>query len=360
MLQSNITIDADPSSALQSIVRDSVNVMMIVGSAQTTIQAFADASEVLALGQGRYMLFDGIPVDSIYNLPNGSQVLDVVDANATMRASFLSMMTGQTGFVPQTGLDALAPHTIHVYDAVLAIARAIEVAEASSIPATRASVWQALSNSDYQGFSGDMVKDVQGFRQSGYARILNVHDGNVIIPWTFEQGVATTLAPAVYLGDSYSVPKDQTIKIALAQLTSTLGSASDMRIAIQFAMDLVNANTSVWMPPNNEIFLMPFNDAGSTNQIVQNAIQLQLYGVAGAIGPKTSSLAFAAEGVLGPDSIPTISTSATNGQLSNKALYPSFLRVLQPDSLRTCSLLFRQTLLLRHAHSHAAVEHIAP
>lgn len=335
-LESNITLNGNPIAALQSVVRDSVNVMMVVGTDGTSLESFVNEAEEFQVIEGRYALFDGYPVSAITSLPNGSHVLDIVDANATTRASFVNMMLGHAGFQLAGGLNNLSSHTIHVYDAVMAIARAIEVAELSSVPATRANVWQALNTSDYVGLSGSMHKDAQGFRKSGYGRILNLQSGQIVVPWTYEQGVTTTVSPVLFMGSTYKIPDDQMKRLALGQLASHLGVQYDMTIAIQFAIDLVNENVSQWMPAENSLFLISYNDSGLTNQEVVAAIQLQLFGVTGVIGPETSPLALAAQGVLGPYGIPDLSPSATSSQLSDKTLYPTFLRNVQPDSLRTC------------------------
>lgn len=97
-----------------------------------------------------------------------------------------------------------------------------------------------------------MTKDSRGFRASGYAHMLNAQYGTVAIPWIYEQGVFTNIEPALYTGNTFNVPDDSMDWLPLGQLSSTIGTSLDVTPLLQFAVDIVNTNTS-WMPQKTSL-----------------------------------------------------------------------------------------------------------
>lgn len=335
LVQNNVVIDSDPSVALQTCLKTSANVIVIVGSNASIIQPFLNLSDTSGFGAGRFSLLDGFPVAALASAPSGAQLLEIVDANITARQNFVNMMIGTPGFPAGSTELNLTDHVIHTFDAVMAIARAIEIAETQTIPATRNNILQALNSSDYVGYSGGMNnKDSQGFRQNGYARILNNQNGQITIPWVYEQGFLTSQSPVLYSGSTYIVPDAQMDSLVLGQLASlSNGGPPIVTEVIQFAMDLVNAN-STWMPPETRFVLVNYDDAESAVGEISGALVMHNAGVVGVIGATTSTLAIAGQSVLAPFHIPQFSTSATNAALSNKNWFPTFFRNVAPDNFQ--------------------------
>ncbi|XP_041349206.1 metabotropic glutamate receptor-like [Gigantopelta aegis] len=62
------------------------------------------------------------------------------------------------------------------------------------------------------------------------------------------------------------------------------------------------------------------------------------YDVVGVVGSTKSSTSIAAATILGPAQLPQISYSSTSDELSNKVLYPYFLRVVPTDEFQTLAM----------------------
>eukprot|EP00045_Choanoeca_perplexa_P010005 m.99980 g.99980 ORF g.99980 m.99980 type:complete len:899 (+) comp15111_c0_seq1:184-2880(+) len=102
-------------------------------------------------------------------------------------------------------------------------------------------------------------------------------------------------------------------------------------VAFLVAIEEINADPTILanhtlIPTIREI------DIGDAGGVMRQACRLAEDGVSIVVGTPTSSSSIAASHALSGTKIPMISNAATSPMLSNKGLYPDFIRVVPPDS----------------------------
>ncbi len=133
-------------------------------------------------------------------------------------------------------------------------------------------------------------------------------------------------------------PQQTTIKLGgLFPLSGRLaGGGVERRAAAQMAIDQINANTSFLSNVKLELLVKDTKTDPATGTTVANeAISA---GVVGIIGAASSSVSKAIATVAAQKKIPQISYSSTSPSLSDKQLYPYFMRVVPPDSQQGSAL----------------------
>lgn len=319
----------------------------MVSSNYSNILPFIELGTTMGYIEAGYSVLDGVDASIMANLSNGALLLDVVDANQTVRTAFSQRMAS-LGWSAYS--QTLRHHAIHTYDAVMAIGRAIEASSVGGPPATRSAVTSALFSSDYVGLSGNMSLDSRGFRLSGYLQELNNQYNTsgasspssnstaslplmTVATWTYEQGILTTLTNTTYSGGTTKKPNADVTYYGIGLIDSY--ALINPTPLYQYVVDLVNRDNANWMPTNTQLYLLPYDDGFTVTGAVQASLYEIDYAVTGVFGPLTSTLTLASQNVLGPFKIPQLSSTATNPSLSDKTSYPTFLRNIQSDDLRT-------------------------
>ncbi len=140
---------------------------------------------------------------------------------------------------------------------------------------------------------------------------------------------------AMGVAASQSIAADTEIKLGgLFPLTGTLaGGGVEREAAFRMAIQEINANDSLL----NGYKLVPVvkDTATDPSTGAQVAGEVISQGVVGIVGAASSSVSKAiASGPAKTNKVPQISYSSTNADLSNKSVYPYFLRVVPPDSVQ--------------------------
>ncbi len=137
-------------------------------------------------------------------------------------------------------------------------------------------------------------------------------------------------------GGAQAIELRQTTEIkigGLFPLTGTLaGGGVERRAAAQMAVDIINENDSLLNGYTLNLLVRDTQtkpDVGKT--VAQDVIN---EGAVGIVGAASSAVSKAVAGVAEQSKVPQISYSSTNPDLSNKTLYPYFLRVVPPDSVQ--------------------------
>lgn len=129
------------------------------------------------------------------------------------------------------------------------------------------------------------------------------------------------------LKDNVTLMRPNALNIgALFTFDSTIGRAA--KLAIQLAVDDVNANSSILAGTRLNVILKDTNCSGFLGTI--EALQLMVNEVVAIIGPQSSGIAHIISHVANELNVPLLSFAATDPTL-NSLQYPYFLRTTQSD-----------------------------
>ncbi len=128
-----------------------------------------------------------------------------------------------------------------------------------------------------------------------------------------------------------TMKQNPVIKIGgLFPLTGALSQGGvERRSAAQMAVDNINANDSILNGYTLEMIVRdtqtsPTTGAAAAQEVISD-------GVVAIVGAASSSVSKAVAEVAAQNKIPQISYSSSNPELSNKTLYPYFMRMISPD-----------------------------
>ncbi len=135
-------------------------------------------------------------------------------------------------------------------------------------------------------------------------------------------------------GTALELHQTTTIKLGgLFPLTGKLQAGGvERRAAAQMAVDVINANDSLLSGYTLELVVKDTATDPTTGKSA--AEELAAAGVVGFVGAASSSVSKAIAAVAEQNKIPQISYSSTNPDLSNKTVYPYFLRVVPSDAVQ--------------------------
>eukprot|EP00735_Rhodelphis_limneticus_P010364 TRINITY_DN30_c0_g1::TRINITY_DN30_c0_g1_i1::g.14798::m.14798 TRINITY_DN30_c0_g1::TRINITY_DN30_c0_g1_i1::g.14798 ORF type:complete len:186 (+),score=42.51,sp/P31421/GRM2_RAT/34.71/6e-13,ANF_receptor/PF01094.23/8e-24,Peripla_BP_6/PF13458.1/0.0025 TRINITY_DN30_c0_g1_i1:119-676(+) len=109
------------------------------------------------------------------------------------------------------------------------------------------------------------------------------------------------------------------------------------------AIDRINNKTDGYLDsvlPNTRIdSVLNYTGCSSQDEALANALYASLgIDAAGVVGPSCSGVTMTSASLLKVFKIPQISPSATSPDLSNKVLYPYFLRTCSPDNQKVIAI----------------------
>lgn len=141
-----------------------------------------------------------------------------------------------------------------------------------------------------------------------------------------------TVSQDAHAATPNAAPADLTLG-GLFPLTGSLsGGGVERRAAFEIAVEEINADTTL-LPATTLKFLIrdTATDATTGATVAQELLDLGVHGLVGAASSGVSK-AIAEKAEIAK--VPQISYSSTNADLSDKAEYPYFLRVVPPDSVQ--------------------------
>lgn len=138
------------------------------------------------------------------------------------------------------------------------------------------------------------------------------------------------------IGGAQAIEFHQTTEIKLGglfPLSGTLaGGGVERRAAAQMAVDIINEDDTLLSGVTLNLLVKDTQTNPSVGATVAQEVISD--GAVGIVGAASSSVSKSVAGVAEQNKVPQISYSSTNPDLSNKTVYPYFLRVVPPDSVQ--------------------------
>lgn len=320
-------------NVIQALLQDSINIMVVITPyPEVATYLLNGVAQTPLMGEGRAWIYlqgqESLPTP----MPQGVLVVELQDAEATNTLAFTSLLQSlDSTQYPGTGPSATAASaSLLAYDAVFALADAIDYANAHLGGVSRQSISAALhALSTNVPFSGSLSFASNGFRNTQHAQILTaVATSTYEIAMTYN-GTMTQLAPPVFPGPKLAAPDASIQHYGLAMLWALSGvpivTSPFLDLCAEYILYRINHVPGL-MPPNTWMDIFLLDDQGVPSRAVQNAISISQYGMISVIGDLTSTTTIAQQDVLSAFSIPQMSMTAADPTLSNKELYPTFLR----------------------------------
>jgi ABC-type branched-subunit amino acid transport system substrate-binding protein len=338
-----IPVESDSSSislAIRTLIRKSINIIVTIipdDTAASLLYESAKQSPLMEAGRAWIHLIQGSTLPTF--LPQGVITINAAAASSSNYTSFANKITSlDPQQYPGTGPSATVfEESLLTYDAIWTIAKSIEITQAST-SVTRASVSATMQTISTYGLSGLIEFQSSGFRLTGNADIFVSNASGSLSRCMFHNGTLTTYFEPTFVGNSASVPDDQTDFMPLGAIWSLTGGGfpvppSAIAQLAKYAVYRLNNNASA-LPPNTKISLLLYDDNNLPSLGVQSSIDVSQHGVIGVVGGLASAMTIVLQNVLSAYNIPQLAPSATVSQLSNKQLYPTFLRNCPPSALQ--------------------------
>ena len=342
-------VSAEVLRSIQAIQRLSVNIVAVSMSDNTVIsELFAQAESHGLLSPGRtWVLLERPFLPAPASLPQGVFVISSAEATISNITAFQTLLGGLDPVAyPGTGPGApMQVGSLLAYDAVQVVASAIL---ASTTP-TRASIVQKLSLLSYSGFSGPIsFFSSNGSRVVQFAEILtsNVTGDGYNLTMQYDGTSITVLEPPMFPGATYTVPDDQVDFLQVVTIWSLTGSVFTpisspwAKNTILYAAQWAN-NIPGLLPPKTKLDMTVMDDTALPSVAVKYASSVVNSGPVAVIGGMTAALCISMQGALSASEIPLISSGISSAVLSDKVLYPTFMRLVpssDPEGIATISL----------------------
>jgi len=262
--------------------------------------------------------------------------------------SFLTLLSGLPG-----AYTSIAPHSPQLNDAIQILGNAIFSSSTSSV--TRMNILTALNTTDYTGLDGLIQFDATGFRNNSAFQLSNVMpvSGTVTglstnVTHLYDSGTYISLGvPVVFPGGVSAVPNSQANVFTIASFVSfghQIWPDNTTNEVYGYFLDAVNGVRNVsWqvpvMPSGSRLRTLFVNTPTVMSELIPSVAALINSGIVGGCISTDSTTTILVENILSPYSIPLLSSAASSPMLSNKTLYPTFLRSIPPDDFQGIALL---------------------
>lgn len=335
---------------------------------------------------------DGVTaMESVKTLPQGGIVLNAVDAPYETRVDFNTTINAMNpSTYPGTGPDAsLKDGTINIYDAVMMIADCLEKGSGGTAgtlgptTVTREMLNVSIGASQYLGVGGLVSFGNQGYRKNSHVEAyISLVDGDYVkrsstrsfektdksstesqrkaprqeilnevsdteyiqtfdsaesysLVLSFFDGHMTNISgqPVVFPGPTTEVPQDQTDFIRVAVMWSISSNAVPQEArewtknSIEWAVKIANEDKAN-MAPDTRLEMTLFDTEANLKIGVRSVFEVVPRGTSLIIGDVSPRMCIGIQSSASAYEIPHIATSTTSSVLSDKEIYPTFMRLV--------------------------------
>jgi ABC-type branched-subunit amino acid transport system substrate-binding protein len=187
---------------------------------------------------------------------------------------------------------------------------------------------------DYQGMSGRVQFDSTGFRTTQHSEVWNsLEDGSLSLSMTYNGSSISILSSPLFPGATNEIPDDQMDFIPISTIWSITSSVIPeiarpwTKNLVRYAAYWINAQPH-YLPAKTKILIQINDDLGEPGLAVKYSMAAARIGAATVIGSLSSTMCQVVQNVVSAWGIPQVSTGTTSSALSNKALYPTFMRLV--------------------------------
>lgn len=337
--------DDDEAHIVDDLLRYSINVNLVSLSKSYNIERifrFANETELFEAGRAWYFLQDDFGRVPLEYLPQGTIVLNSVDAVAENFTIFTNLLHSLSPTqYPGTGPGSiLLPQTINAYEAVQIYAQAIEIATNNFTTAlTRTALNATIAEIRYDGLGGHIEFEDAGFRVNQIVEIYSVTPQNtsVTIAYAYNDQFYMTTDRVWYPGPTLALPDDQTDFILVPIIWSITSTAIPEEArpwvynCIKFITELVNKNSTT-LPPKTQLSVTLHDDYGDSYIAVKTALTVAPRAPVALFGSLTVPITQAISSVALGYNLTQTSSLLTSSVFSNMALFPSFWRLVSESN----------------------------
>jgi ABC-type branched-subunit amino acid transport system substrate-binding protein/uncharacterized membrane protein YgcG len=327
---------ASLTSVMEALISQNVHVVMILSGEEATFHSVlqaADRNNLLTPGKG-WLCFSPIDHLHLHDLPAGVMVVHESEAPPDRLAAFEDLVHSlDPATYPGTGPTAeLHEISILGYDTFNLVAAAIEAVKEASLPVTRANFLAQLRTILYQGSSGAIAFDSYGSRKYGTVNFdVSVGIANELQTFLSFNGTIQSRFAPIWPGGSTTPPNTELQKLPITVLSQMDHGLQDPTLvaptikAYSYAISRLNSLGVI--PTGYQVVPYVYDHMDSSLSAVSTAASTLRIGAVAAIGSSVSRLSVLAQAILGGTKIPQISHSTTEPDLSEKELFPTFMRV---------------------------------
>jgi ABC-type branched-subunit amino acid transport system substrate-binding protein len=377
-------------TALDLLMRESLNVIFVSlpEESKQMLNLISDASKAGMFGEGRAWVFlpqtfnwtsgttalsascpepvsaTCVEVSSpcamgkqeVQKYPDWSLLLKKIDAFPSNRTQLLSTILSLSPTTyPGTGPGSkLQRGSVQVVDGINVIAKAIETILDASSTVTRSLLNHTLVHMDADGMSGRIrfTRDAGGvwMRKEQNSEICSFNGTSHKTEEAMWYHGATNggmeeRKQVVWPGETMEIPDDEVDFIQIGAIWSFTSSAIPeiakewMKNTLRYGAHWINENSDKYLPEKTKLNLVVYDDFASTGLAAKYALETSRRGFSVILGGLTPAQTIALQGVLSGFNVPQISTGVTSTALSNKFLYPTFMRTVPSSAVSAATMI---------------------